>query len=79
MASLELTREKPLREEKQTSDLDTRYVVIDALRGIAILSVLGTHIAGQWKYTPTDFGGSPPQLTLPFLNVDALDLFFWVL
>ena len=40
------------------------------------MSVVGTHIAGQWKYTPTDFGGSLPQLTLPFLNIDALDLFF---
>jgi hypothetical protein len=74
--SLELTPEKPTHEGKQTSDLDTRNVVIDALRGLAILSVVGTHIAGQWKYAPTDFGGSPPQLTLPFLNVDALDLFF---
>ena len=34
--SLELTHEKPAREGKQTSDLDTRYVVIDALRGLAI-------------------------------------------
>jgi peptidoglycan/LPS O-acetylase OafA/YrhL len=76
MASLKLTHEEPAREEKQTFDLNTRYVVIDALRGIAILSVVGTHIAGQWKNIPTDFGGSPPQLTLPFLNVDAIDLFF---
>ncbi|MBV9452786.1 MAG: acyltransferase [Rubrobacter sp.] len=74
--SVELTHEKPAREGKQTSDLDTRNVVIDALRGLAILSVVGTHIAGQWKYTPTDFGGSLPQLTLPFLNVDAIDLVF---
>ncbi len=60
----------------QTADPHAHYVEMDALRGIAILGVVLTHIAGQWKSVPSAFGGASPQLTIPFLDVDALNLFF---
>jgi peptidoglycan/LPS O-acetylase OafA/YrhL len=62
----------------RTADPRTHYIELDALRGLAVLSVVGQHIAAQWNNAPNVFGGPPPELTLtiPFLGVDALDVFF---
>ena len=62
----------------QNADKRTHLIEIDALRGLAILSVVGTHLAGQWKHVP-DVSGGASQLpfTVPILDVDALDLIFF--
>jgi peptidoglycan/LPS O-acetylase OafA/YrhL len=66
-------------EKIQTADRRTHYVEMDALRGLAVLIVVMNHIAGQWKYALNSTGGAPPRLplTVPLLDVDALDLFFF--
>src|SRR5438270_7653462 len=56
-------------EKVRTADPRAHYVELDALRGIAILGVMMTHIAGWWANL------SKTPLLVPKLGVNALDLF----
>lgn len=54
---------------RTTPDPRDHYVELDALRGIAIIGVVMTHVAGFW------FRGTRQPIELPFPNVNLLDLF----
>ena len=57
--------------EKIIGDPRAHYVELDALRGIAILGVVMSHIAASWM----NHVKSP--LMVPLLGVDAVELFFF--
>jgi peptidoglycan/LPS O-acetylase OafA/YrhL len=71
--SREKTSEKPLesvRPEKiKTSDPRDHLVELDALRGIAILAVVLTHLTAPWMY------GVQALLPIPLLGGNVLGLF----
>src|SRR5919199_3407686 len=57
--------------KKTISDPHAHYVELDALRGIAILGVVMSHIAASW----TNYVNAP--LMVPLLSVDAVELLFF--
>ncbi len=57
--------------EKTIGDPRAHYVELDALRGIAILGVVMSHIAASWR------SHVAMPLMVPLLGVDAVELFFF--
>ncbi len=57
--------------KKTIGDPPDHYVELDALRGIAILGVVMSHIAASWM------NNVKAPLTIPLLSVDAVELLFF--
>lgn len=57
------------QETYETPDPRTHYAELDALRGIAIIGVVLTHVGVFW------FAGARQPLLVPFLRVDLVDYF----